>query len=209
MASGSCVSGDIITGKLLFFIFEDILNISQNVQTIMFEVECQWSVVKRAGLLVVHSGKSRRRRRGGDRRRGDVVGSAVVGCDWWLYYGSWRESPPMCHSPQHQTCRIMLIYGDGWAALSTRVRPGPSKDLSLHKIKGGQGVCQTKANSEGQSRSWTERQPSKHRETPEGGISGSVTSASDLTASKFSRQLAGWCSCHDCPPFDQLSINKI
>lgn len=34
MANGSYVSGGIITGKLLFFIFEDILNISQNVPLI-------------------------------------------------------------------------------------------------------------------------------------------------------------------------------
>lgn len=64
----------------------------------------------------------------------------------------------------------MPYYVDLWRWLGSTfnwVRPGPSKDLSLHKIKGGQGVCQTKANSEGQPRSWTRRftlrQPSECR----------------------------------------------
>lgn len=78
-------------------------------------------------------------------------------------------SPPACHSPPTSN---MPYYGDLWRWLGSTfnwVRPGPSKDLSLHKIKGGQGVCQTKANSEGQRRSRCERfiprQPSHRRKT--------------------------------------------
>lgn len=55
-----------------------------------------------------------------------------------------QPSPPTSNVP---------YYVDLWRWLGStfnRVRPGPSKDLSLHKIKGGQGVCQTKTNSEGQ-----------------------------------------------------------
>lgn len=61
--------------------------------------------------------------------------------------------PPPCPTSN------MPYYVDLWRWLDSTfnwVMPGPSKDLSLHKIKGGQGVCQTKANSGGQSRSWTE-----------------------------------------------------
>lgn len=61
---------------------------------------------------------------------------------------------PNPHSPPPTS--NMPYYVDLWrwlAALSTESGQGPSKDLSPRKIKGGQGVCQTKANSEGQARS--------------------------------------------------------
>lgn len=87
-----------------------------------------------------------------------------------------RESPPVCHSPPPTS--NMPYYVDLWRWLGHTfnwVRPGPSKDLSLHKIKGGQGVCHTKANSEGQPGSWTGRFTPWQ---PEEDISGSATSAS-------------------------------
>lgn len=96
-------------------------------------------------------------------------GLRFMAWDWWLCYRSRRESPPACHSPPTSN---MPYYVDLWRWLGSTfnwVRPGPSKDLSLHKIKGGQGVCQTKGNSEGQPRSWTERftlrQPSDRSKT--------------------------------------------
>lgn len=134
---------------------------------ILILVEC-WS-----GLWSRGQGWFRSTVRGGrehgDRGRDQVVGSAVVARDWWLRHSLWgeRESPPACHS---LTTSNMPYYVDLWRWLGSTfnwVRPGPSKDLSLHKIKGGQGVCQTKANSEGQPRSWTRRftlrQPSECR----------------------------------------------
>ena len=117
---------------------------------------CLWSTVKGAV--------------GGDGRRGAVVGSVVMAWNWWVCSRSWRKSPPACHSPPTSN---MPYYVDLWrwslGSTFNWVRPGPSKDLSLRKIKGGRGVCQTKANSEGQPRSWTGRftlgQPSDHRKT--------------------------------------------
>lgn len=60
---------------------------------------------------------------------------------------------PRATAPQHQTCRIMLIYGDGWAALSTESGQVHQRIYLFTRLKGGRGVCQTKANSEGQCRS--------------------------------------------------------
>lgn len=76
------------------------------------------------------------------------------------------ESPPACHSPpQHQTCRI---YVDLWrwpGSTFNWVRPGPSKDLSPGKIKGGGGGrhLPNKGNSEGQTRSHATSQAQQRR----------------------------------------------
>lgn len=70
--------------------------------------------------------------------------------------GHREEAHPRATAPPTSN---MPYYVDLWRWLDSTfncVRPGPSKDLSPHKIKGGQGVCQTKANSGGQRRSWTD-----------------------------------------------------
>lgn len=88
------------------------------------------------------------------------------------------QAPPNPKAPLPPTSN-MPYYVDLWrwlAALSTESGQGPSKDLSPRKIKGGQGVCHTKANSEGQARSraprFTLRRPSDRRRAPEEDVSG-------------------------------------
>lgn len=95
--------------------------------------------------------------------------SVVVAWDNDSVIGHGEEAHPCATAPPTSN---MPYYVDLWRWLDSTfkwVRPGPSKDLSLHKIKGGQGICQTKANSGGQRRSWTERftlrQPSDRSET--------------------------------------------
>ncbi len=60
----------------------------------------------------------------------------------WLWPGiddsvTGREGAhPRATAPQHQTCRIMLIYGDGWAALSTESGQVHQRIYLFTRLKG-------------------------------------------------------------------------
>lgn len=135
-------------------------------------LECRCSVVKRAGLI------------GAEKEEEEEGSSATM--TWWGLRSRPRIDDSATGRGEREPTRVsqppptsnMPYYVDLWRWLGHTfnwVRPGPSKDLSLHKIKGGQGVCHTKANSEGQPGSWTGRFTPWQ---PEEDISGSATSAS-------------------------------
>lgn len=48
-----------------------------------------------------------------------------------------ERAHPCVTAPQHQTCRIMLIYGDGWAALSTESGQVHQRIYLFTRLKGG------------------------------------------------------------------------
>lgn len=50
--------------------------------------------------------------------------------------GRGERAHPRATAPQHQTCRIMLIYGDGWAALSTESGQVHQRIYLFTRLKG-------------------------------------------------------------------------
>lgn len=50
--------------------------------------------------------------------------------------GRGERAHPRATAPQHQTCRIMLIYGDDWAALSTESGQVHQRIYLLTRLKG-------------------------------------------------------------------------
>lgn len=54
--------------------------------------------------------------------------------DWWLCYR--ERAHPRATAPQHQTCPIMLIYGDGWAVLSTESGQVHQRIYLFTRLKG-------------------------------------------------------------------------
>lgn len=103
-----------------------------------------------------------------------------------------RESPPVCHNPppQHQTCRIMLIYGDGWATLSTESGQVHQRIYLFTRLKGAKASA-------------TQRLTLRVSPGPEPGDlrpdsqKKTFQALLRLPACKFSWPLAGRCSHHD------------
>lgn len=97
-------------------------------------LECRCSVVKRAGLIVAgredeEEGSSGTVMRWGLRSWPTIDGSVA---------GRGEREPTRASEPppQHQTCRIMLIYGDGWAALSTESGQVHQRIYLFTRLKG-------------------------------------------------------------------------
>lgn len=81
--------------------------------------------------------RRRRRRRGLQARRcGGVCGRGLRLMALFQVEERERAHPCVRASPQHQTCRIMLIYGDGWAAVSTESGQVHQRIYLFTRLKG-------------------------------------------------------------------------